>query len=515
MNGAEALVRTLVDGGVDLCLANPGTSEMHLVQAIDAVDGMRPVLTLFEGVATGAADGYGRMCGRPAATLLHLGAGLGNGVANLHNARRAATPLLNIVGDHARHHVPFDAPLTSDIEAIARPFSAWVRSARSANGLARDGAEAIRATLTPAAGAAGQIATLVVPVDCAWGDAAGPVPVAVGAPLAPVSTSVVERVAALLGDATVMLLDGDALTRAGRLAAGRIAEKTGCRVMATTFPARIEAGPDLPRLDRLPYFPEAVQKRLQGVARIVLVGADAPVSFFAYPGVPGDLVPADCDVVRLAERREDVVGVLEALAEAVDAPPTVASLAGERRPELDDAALDTRGAAAAIASVLPEGAIVAVDSGGGGAAADPCQFAASHSWLNLTGGSIGMGGPVATGAALACPERPVLALLGDGGAMYTNQAFWTQAREGLNVVTVIFNNRRYNILDHEYRRLGVNEVGARAGSLFDLSGPEIDWVALARSMGVPGERVDRGPALAAAIERGFTSEGPYLIDAMV
>ena len=515
MNGADTLVRTLLGAGVDHCFANPGTSEMHLVQAIDAEPGMRPVLCLFEGVCSGAADGYGRMTGRPAATLLHLGAGLGNATANLHNARRAATPIINLIGDHARHHVPFDAPLTSDIEAIARPFSAWVRTARSASGLARDAADAVIAARTPHPVSTGQIATLVVPVDCAWGDAAGPVRVADPPRPAFVAPQNIERAAAALGRDAVLLLDGAGLTAAGQLAAARVAAATGCQVLAVTFPARTEQGPGLPPLARLPYFPEQVIKALAGTRQLVLAGAEAPVSFFAYPDLPSNLVPDDCEVVRLALLQEDVVGALESLAEAVNAPIQPLNLNHVERPERITGALDTRKAAQIIAAVLPEYAIVAVDSGGGGSAAGPCQTAAPHTWLNLTGGSIGMGGPVATGAALACPDRPVLALLGDGGAMYTNQAFWTQAREGLQVATVIFANRQYKILEHEYRRLGVNEVGARAASLFDIGGPDIDWCALSGSMGVPGTRVDTAEGMTDALRRGFASGGPFLVEAVI
>ncbi|MCC5872962.1 MAG: acetolactate synthase large subunit [Gammaproteobacteria bacterium] len=515
MNGAESLIRTLVDAGVDHCFANPGTSEMHLVQAIDGTTGMRPVLCLFEGVCSGAADGYGRMTGRPAATLLHLGAGFGNATANLHNARRAGSPIINLVGDHARHHVAFDAPLTSDIEGIARPFSAWVRTSRSAMGLARDGADAVTAAMTPHPVSTGQIATLAIPVDCAWGEGSGPVAVPQPQRPATVSGDRIEVVARQLDAKTLIMLDGSGLSAAGQMAAARVAAATGCQVMAVTFPARTEQGPGLPPLARLPYFPEQVIKTLAGVRRIVLAGAEAPVSFFAYPTTPSDLVPNDCDVLRLALLQEDVVGALEDLATAVGAPVHPPQLNAVQRPEGITGALDTRKAAAVIAATLPEQAIVAVDSGGGGAAAVPCQTAAPHTWLNLTGGAIGMGAPLAAGAALACPDRPVLALLGDGGAMYTNQAFWTQAREGLKVGTVIFSNRQYKILEHEYRRLGVNEVGGRAASLFDIGGPDIDWPALAGSMGVPGSRVDTAEGLAAAIERGFESDGPFLIEAMI
>ncbi len=515
MNGAESLIRTLVDAGVDHCFANPGTSEMHLVQAIDGTTGMRPVLCLFEGVCSGAADGYARMTGRPAVTLLHLGAGFGNATANLHNARRAGSPIINLVGDHARHHVAFDAPLTSDIEGIARPFSAWVRTSRSAMGLARDGADAVTAALTPHPVSTGQIATLAIPVDCAWGEGSGPVAVPKPQRPATVAGDRIEAVARQLDAQTLIMLDGSGLSAAGQMAAARVAAATGCQVMAVTFPARTEQGPGLPPLARLPYFPEQVIKTLAGVRRIVLAGAEAPVSFFAYPTTPSDLVPDGCEVLRLALLQEDVVTALEELASAMGAPGQPPQLNAVQRPEGSTGALDTRKAAAVIAATLPEQAIVAVDSGGGGAAAGLCQTAAPHTWLNLTGGAIGMGAPLAAGAALACPDRPVLALLGDGGAMYTNQAFWTQAREGLKVGTVIFSNRQYKILEHEYRRLGVNEVGARAASLFDIGGPDINWPALAGSMGVPGCRVETAEDLASAIERGFASDGPFLIEAMI
>lgn len=515
MNGAESLIRTLVDAGVDHCFANPGTSEMHLVQAIDGMSGMRPVLCLFEGVCSGAADGFGRMRGTPAATLLHLGAGFANAGANLHNARRAGAPIVNLVGDHGRHHLAYDAPLTSDIEGIARPFSAWVRTARSPDGLALDAAEAVRASLTPQPAGVGQVATLAIPADCAWGEASSGVPPLAAGGRTPVPAERIDAAARVIGSDTVLLLDGQALQAAGQHAAARIAARTGCQVLAATFPARVTQGPGLPPLEKLPYFPEQVLKRLSGVRRIVLAGAEPPVSFFAYPGLPSSLVPEGCEVLRLALWQEDCTAALENLAGAVNAPAAAKHLNAEQRPTGITGALDTRKAAAVIAAVLPEQAIVTVDSGGGGAAAGPCQTAAPHDWLNLPGGAIGMGAPVAVGAALACPERPVLSLLGDGGAMYTNQAFWTQAREGLNVGTVILANRQYKILEHEYRRLGVNDIGARAGSLFDLAGPTIDWVALAGSMGVPGTRVETAEDLASALQRGHAAGGPFLIEALV
>lgn len=515
MNGAESLIRTLAAAGADVCFANPGTSEMHLVQGIDAVADMRAVLCLFEGVCTGAADGFGRMTGRPATTLMHLGAGLGNGIANLHNARRAGTPIVNLVGDHAIHHVAFDAPLTADIAGIARPVSCWVRTARSASGLARDGADAVAAALTPNPASTGQIATLIVPSDCAWGDADGAVAPLSMAVRRPVSAGVIDDVARRLGPDSLLLLDGNALGSTGIRAAGALAARTGCRFMTVTFPARVEVGPHLPFVERLPYFPEQVLETLAHVRLLVLVGADSPVSFFAYRGQPGSLVPAHCEVTRLGHVNEDLAGALEAAARLLGTGGADAPTQAAGRPGQPTGALTTRTASALIGRHLPDDAIIAIDSGGGGAAWPVTQSCAPHTWLNLTGGAIGQGAPVATGAAIACPGRRVFALLGDGGFMYTNQALWTQAREGLDVTTVVYANQRYNILDVEYRRIGVNAVGTKAASLFDIGRPAIDHVRLAEAMGVPAVRATTCEEFDRALARSVATPGPFLIEAVV
>jgi acetolactate synthase-1/2/3 large subunit len=515
VNGAESLIRAFVDSGVRCCFANPGTSEMHLVQAIDAVPQMRAVLALFEGVCSGAADGYGRMTGRPALTLLHLGAGLGNAIANLHNARRASTPLINIVGEHAIHHVAYDAPLTSDIEAVAKPVSAWIRTATSSTGLAEKGRAAVRAALAANPNPIGNVATLIVPADCAWGEGrfaeAGEIEHATR-PRVP--DDAIDMAAARLDANSVLLLDGVALSETGVRAAGRIAAATGCKLYSSTFPARVESGPGLPAVTRLPYFPEQVLEILKDVRVLMLAGAEAPVSFFAYRNLPSSLVPDACTVVRLAHRHDDVVAALDALADDLDAPHAGHAVEAAR-PDLPKGALSTANVARIVAAMAPEHCIVATDSGGGGAAYPVMQRAVRHSWLNLTGGSIGQGGPAATGAAIACPDRQVFALLGDGGAMYTIQCLWTQAREQTKVVTVIYSNRAYNILEVEYRRLGINDIGKTAASLFDLSAPEIDWVGLARSMGVPGSRAATCEAFVVALQRGLEADGPYLIQADV
>jgi acetolactate synthase I/II/III large subunit len=514
MNGARVLVQTLADAGVEVCFANPGTSEMHLVEAIDAVTDLRPVLCLFEGVATGAADGYARMRGRPAMTLLHLGAGLANGVANLHNARRAASPVINVVGDHAIHHVPYDAPLTADIEAVARPVSTWIRTARSAEGLGDDVWDAVAAAMRPQPDPAGRVATLIVPADCAWGASAVAVPRTLPEPFAAFEDGRIAEAARMIGPRTLLLLDGNALNDQGLHAAGRIAQHSGCRVFSTTFPARVEAGPERYSVGRLPYFPEQIIELMSDVDTLVLVGANAPVSFFAYQDTPSDLVPEGCRVVRLSQRHQDGAGALGALARRLGAEAVPPSH-GQPRPQLPTGPLSTRHVSQMLAALAPDDCIVAADSGGGGAAFAPMQRSVRHTWLNLTGGSIGQGGPAALGAALACPERQVFALLGDGGAMYTNQFLWTAARERLNLITVIYANRSYGILDVEYRRLGINEVGERAASLFDLSNPDLDWVAMARAQGVPGTRVETCEAFAEALTTALAQPGPHLIEASV
>ncbi|MFK7913029.1 MAG: acetolactate synthase large subunit [Pseudomonadales bacterium] len=517
MNGAKALIDTLVANDVTVCFANPGTSEMHLVQALDAVPAMRGVLCLFEGVCTGAADGYGRMRGTPATTLLHLGAGLANGVANLHNARRANAPIINLIGDHAVHHVAFDAPLTSDIEGIAAPVSAWVRTARTAGGLAGDAMDALLATLDARPNPAGAIATLIIPADCAWGDSHGPDGRSVSAVRAPepVSSGAVRSAAASLGSQSLLLLDGTALSDAGLQAAARIAAKTGAAVFSTTFPARVDGGPGRLPIKKMPYFPEHVQKTLARFDAMVLAGAQAPVSFFAYPETPSSLVPADMPVVRLSHRHEDSVAALQALADELDAPMVTVPGHDPVRPDIPSGALSTGAISTMIAATAPQDSIVAVDSGGGGAAYVPMQQAVRHSWLNLTGGAIGQGGPVAVGAAVACPERSVYALLGDGGAGYTNQFLWTAAREKLDITVIVYSNRSYNILDVEYRRLGVNDVGDRAAALFALDDPPIDWTAMATAFGVPAIRADDCAQFLAGLETARETPGPFLIEATV
>ena len=514
MNGAESLVHTLLAGGVEVAFTNPGTSEMHFVAALDRLAGMRCVLALFEGVATGAADGYARISGRPAATLLHLGPGLANGLANLHNARRAASPVVNVVGDHATYHRKYDAPLTSDIEALARPVSSWVRTARSAVEVAADGAAAIAAALAPP----GRIATLILPADTAWEKADGAAARRNPPGRATVPSAAVGEAATALraGAPAILLVGGPGLRGRGLRAAGRIAAATGARLMAATSNARIERGAGRVAVTRIPYVVDQALAMLAGTRHAVLAGAKAPVAFFAYPGKPSRLLPEDCAVHTLARADEDVAGALEALAEALDAAEGGVPVQARVAVSPPSGALDSDALARAIAAAIPENAIVADESITAGRSFYAATAGAPpHDWLQVTGGSIGCALPVATGAAVAAPERKVLCLHGDGGAMYTLQALWTQAREGLDVTTVIFANRAYRILEHEFAGVGAGAPGKRARDMLALDRPALDWVALARGMGVEGVRVDTADAFSTALGRGLATPGPYLVEAVI
>jgi acetolactate synthase-1/2/3 large subunit len=512
MNGAESLIRTALDAGVSVCFANPGTTEMPLVAALDAVPGVRAVLGLFEGVCTGAADGYGRMTGEPALTLVHLGPGFANGIANLHNARRAHSPIVNLIGDHASWHLSADAPLTSDIESLARPVSSWVRKSESAGALASDLADAIRSARTRPTG----VSTLIAPHDFQSEGVAGPSRVL--HPELPVSLSEAEILAAatlLQAGEGLIFLGGAALSRRGLSAAARIGAATGARLVHETFFARIERGAGLPQADRLPYFPEQGQEMLAGANALVCVGARPPVSFFGYQGTPSQLAPTGAAVYELAPEG-DVEAALEALADSVGARAEVPLAMGscaevERTGELTPGSLGRN-----LAALQPEGALI-VDEGTTAGLAWFAQSTLSppHTVLALTGGAIGQGLPCAVGAAIACPDRKVIALQADGSGMYTLQALWTMARENLDIVVVICSNRRYRILQVELARAGIAEPGPKAQSLTDLGKPDLDWTALARGMGVPGVQVETASGFADALERTLAEAGPTLIEAVI
>jgi acetolactate synthase-1/2/3 large subunit len=510
MNGAESLVRTLVAGGVDVCFANPGTSEMHFVAALDRVEGMRCVLGLFEGVVTGAADGYFRMKNTPASTLLHLGPGLANGLANLHNAKKANSGIVNIVGQHATYHIGYNAPLTSDIEGLARPMSAWVRTSPDAKSVAADGAAAIAA----AKSAPPQIATLILPADTAWNEADGVAQVAVESQRASYSSQAVDNAAKVLhGPETLLLLTGSALTEHGLALAAQIAGKTGCKVLGQTYNPRMARGRGRFSIDRIPYVIEQALPILKDFKHIVLVEANDPVAFFAYPNKPSMLKPDGCEVHRMTSGGENSVAALEALASALGAKPADAK--PQKLVELakPTGALTHASIAQALAMAIPENAIVVDESiTTGRGFFPPTAAAAPHDWLQNMGGSIGFSTPVATGAAVACPDRKVICMVGDGSAMYTLQSLWTQAREGLNVLTIVFANRIYQILRGEFDGVGAGEPGQRAMDMLKLDRPNIDFVALAKGMGVPGRAVSNVDDFVKALAEGVAEKGPRLIE---
>jgi len=518
MNGADSLCDTLLANDVDVCFANPGTSEMHFVAALDRKPKMRCVLGLFEGVVTGAADGYARMADKPAATLLHLGPGLGNGLANLHNAKRARTPMVNIVGDHATYHVQYDAPLTSDVEGVARPMSHWVKRGMSAESMSADAAEAIAVARRHP----GNIATLILPANSAWTELPADTAVAkVVDEAVPHTTIEAVRAAAKAirsGETTTLLLGSTALRERALKAAGRIARATGVRLLSETSNRRVERGGDRTPVDRLPYPIDLAVAKLKDVRHLVLVGAKAPVGFFAYPGKPSLLAPEDCEKIVLATVEQDLAHALEWLADelgiAADAPRLAAPAPAYEVPasgKLTGAAVNIL-----VAHHLPENAIVCDESITQGREF-PIYSASSapHDWLMLTGGAIGIGLPLAAGAAVACPDRKVITLQADGSGMYTLQALWTQARENLDCLTVILANRSYATLHGEMKNVGVQEPGRNARRMLDLEEPYLDWTHLARGMGVEAVSVDTVEGFARALQDGLKRRGPFLIEALI
>jgi acetolactate synthase I/II/III large subunit len=515
MNGAESLVRTLIAGGIDICFANPGTSEINIVEALDRVTAMRCVLGLFEGVVTGAADGYARMAEKPACTLLHLGPGLANGLANLHNARRAQVPIVNLVGQHATDHLRYDTPLTSDIEAIARPFSKWLRTSHSAAEVLHDAGEAIAAART----APGQIATLIVPADVAW-SSANPIPPIGDIPPPPDATlpasGNIEHAASMLRSdvRTAILLAGNALFGKGLAAAGRIAAATGAKLLAPYPVTRLERGAGIAGVERIQYVLEQALEQLKEFRQLILVGAQAPIAYFALPGKSPVLTCKACEIHTLARPGEDYVGALDALGGLLSLRETLSTEQNPiERPTAPSGPITLAGLAAAVGALLPENCIVvdeSMTSGRGMMAAT--KSAPRHDWLGNTGGSIGIALPLAVGAAVACPERRVLCLTADGSGMYTLQALWSMAREGLKVTTVVFANRDYAVLKREFSYLGVGNPGRRALDMFEIGHPDLDWVHLAKGMGVPGSRVESLEGFAKALREGLESGGPSLIE---
>jgi len=515
MNGAECLLRTLLANGVDTCFMNPGTSEMQFVSALDRVPGMRAVLCLFEGVCSGAADGFARMTRQPAATLLHLGPGLANGLANFHNARKARSPIVSVVGQHSTRHMRYDAPLTADIEALARPVSGFVRTVGRAVETGRDASAAVQA----ACAAPGQVATLIVPADFSWSEAGEPGPALPRLSASPPDASRIRQAAAILtsGEPAGLFLGGGALLAAAFEPAAQLAAAAGVRVFGDRYAGRYEGGGARMAPLRLPYFPEPAGAALAGLKHLILVESEAPVSFFGYPGRRSELAPEDCAIHVLASVEEDGAAALRALARECGVDTTPAPLVHTPKPEWpESAALTPDAVGRVLAHWLPDGAIVSEESV---SSSEPIlrglAAAAAHDLLPISGGAIGQGLPVAVGAAVACPDRKVIALEADGSGLYTPQSLWTMARERLDVLVVVLNNRGYRILEIETRRTGAGEIGPRANDMMDLTRPDIDWARLSEGFGVEATRAANVPEFAAQFRAAAGRRGPALIEAVL
>ncbi len=514
MNGAERLLETLVDSGVELCFANPGTSEMQLVSAIGNTDSMRAVLCLFEGVVSGAADGYARMTDKPAITLLHVGSGFSNSMANQHNAKRAHVPLVNIVGDHATYHLQYDAPLTSDVPGHARLCSEWVGVSDSADDLAACGAKAVQVSME----GWGKVTTLVAPANHAWEESANEAPALAVPEMETVSPDTISELATALsnGKTTALYLGGRALREESLEVAGRIAKSTGAHILCETFPARLQRGAGRVAVERLPYFAEQAAETLSGFEQLVLIGAPAPVSFFAYPGKDSWLTPDSCKVLTLAEVHQDTTAALQAVALRLNAnvPAETAQAAPEIPPP--SGMLTPMAIAQSVSQLMPDHAIVSDEAATCGLPMFPATVnAPPHEWMTITGGAIGQGLPLSLGAALACPDRKVIALQADGSAMYTIQALWSMARENTDVTVVIMNNHSYAILNIELARVGAGQPTPKTLSMLDLSRPDIKWVDIAEGMGVPATQATTAEEFHQQFTTAMTTRGPRLIEAMV
>jgi len=515
MNGAQCILETLIASGIDTVFTNPGTSEMQFVAALDTVDGVSPVLGLFEGVCTGAADGYARMSGKTAATLLHLGPGLANGLANLHNAKRAGSAIVNIVGDHATYHRELDAPLTSDIKTLSGPMSHDVITLEDPQSVGADTATSI----TNAQLNGGQISTLIVPADIAWtelestvGKSSAKSPLTIDVAILSASINSLKS----NPTKTMILMTGQALLEDCIVIAESIRAATGCRIAMPTFNARLQRGAGRPTVERTPYLSEMAQPFFEGIENLILIGASEPVAFFAYPGKKSHLVADGCNIIKLAEKGHDAKSVLSQLSDALNTQPVGVGKGSFEMLAEPTGTLSPQTCAVSVTRHMPDGAVVVDEAITSGMLFHGVtENAAPHDWLDLTGGSIGQGMPLATGAAIAVPDQKIINLEGDGSAMYTIQALWTQARESLDVVTVIFNNQAYAVLQMEMMRTGASAIGEKAMSTLSIDNPAINFSALAQSMGVEAVRVETAEAFDDVFKAAMKRKGPFLIEAMI
>jgi len=513
MTGAEILIKTAINAGIEVCFTNPGTTEMPLVCAFDAMPGIRPYLGLFEGCCTGAADGYGRMTDKPAMTLLHLGPGLGNGIANLHNARRGKTPVLNVIGEHATWHRTANAPLTMDIAALAAPVSGWQRTCATVDTVSRDTADAVAAALE------GQVACLIVPSDIQWSECPDKEIQLPNIPSSAIDQDSINHAAQALqtDQKAALILGGRALRKEGLMAAARIKTRTGCDLLSERAPARIERGLGIPPTEVIPYFPRQALALLSRYQTVVLAGTGEPVTFFGWQGYPSRLLNDTQHICRINADDKSLAQALEDLADALDAPgKSDASGTGFskiEKPGIPGGRLTAESAGIILAALQPEHAIIVNESITSGGAYLPLAVSSPpHTMMALPGGAIGYGMPCAVGAAIACPQRPVIGFQADGSAMYTLQALWMQARESLNITTLICSNRSYNILNIEFARADVTNPGPYAKTLTDLANPAIDWVQISQGMGVPAVAVESCEALAKELKKALAEPGPHLIE---
>ncbi|MFT5579868.1 MAG: acetolactate synthase-1/2/3 large subunit [Paraglaciecola psychrophila] len=514
MNGAESMLQTLINNGVEVCFTNPGTSEMHMVAAIGKSEGMRSILALFEGICTGAADGYGRMAGKPACTLLHLGPGLSNGSANLHNAKKAHSPLINLIGDHATYHKKYDAPLTSDIIGLAGPVSHWVKSTEHASELPADALASVQAASVKP----GQIATLIVPANCAWDESIEPLAFQASAEIPRVAQQQISTAAQLLGNGkrTVILLGNMGLGEEAQFIVDKIAQASGARVMADTFTTRWPRGEGRCEVERLFYFAEQAVEQTADVEQMIMVGTKAPVAFFAYPGKASELYPEACTLHTLAGPNDDAVEALTRLCEALSASDYAPRKIKLQKPDVGTGELNQFTVGQSVAHYLPTDAIVVDEAATSGAGSFASTAASEpHDWLSLTGGSIGFGLPTAIGAAVACPERKVIALHGDGGAMYTIQSLWTMARENLDICVVIFANRKYQILQVELARVGAQSMNKKTLDMLDIGNPDMNFAQMAQGMGVAASRAHTIEEFNRLYGAAMSQRGPQLIEVIL
>ena len=513
-NGATVLLRALQAGGADICFANPGTTELTIVAALAEVPEIRPVLCLFEGVCTGAADGYARISGKIPLTLLHLGPGFANGIANLHNARRAHSKIVTIIGDHATWHLEHDAPLTSDIESLARPVAVDVVRIHSSDSIAEG---AVRALTSTSSGSGGP-ATIIVPTDVMDASTTDSLRVSAFHPgrTEPVTSTAIEKAAAACrgGKEVILLLGGDALAIEGQSAAAAIATATRARLVMEPYPAVVTLGGDLPRIERQAYFPDDVIRQF-GEATVILAGARRPISYFGYEDYPSVLVPEDRLVV-LSRPGEDGVSALKALADQLGAtqPCNERPESGHAAPLDASAPLTPNAIVEELLVQLPEDSVISLEGSTlGGPWLREAYRARRHRVMTNTGGAIGQGLPCALGAAFGAPGSRVIALQSDGSAHYTVQALWTMAREKLPVTIILAANHRYGILQTELKRADTPLDDPAVASLTRLDDPRTDWTALAAGYGVAAVRATTVAEFREGLMRALSADGPLLIQA--